>query len=125
MTESMAGKLLDDTEAMEEEMDAVVAMYLQGGVRGRKVVQSLENGYGCKVTVSSPWQRPLWAGRTPRGHQVLVCEGSVAVADCEVIVLPLCDDQSEWPPQHKHVLERSEFFTQIYVRLKSFGSQKE
>ena len=115
--ERMVSKPLDDTEAKEEELDALVAMYLQG-VKGRKVVQSLEDRYSCQVTVSSPWQRSLWTGRTPTGHQVLVCEGSVAVTDCEVIVLPLSDGQSEWPPQHKHVLERSEFCTHTYVRLK-------
>ena len=115
--ERMVSKPLDDTEAKEEELDALVAMYLQG-VKGRKVVQSLEDRYSCQVTVSSPWQRSLWTGRTPTGHQVLVCEGSVAVTDCEVIVLPLSDGQSEWPPRHKHVLERSEFCTHTYVRLK-------
>lgn len=49
----MVSKPLDDTEAKEEELDALVAMYLQG-VKGRKVVRSLEDRYSCQVTVSSP-----------------------------------------------------------------------
>ena len=110
----MVRKLLYDTEGKEEELDAVVAMYLQG-VRGCKDVQSLENRYSCKVTVSSPWQRALWKGMTARGHQVLVCEGSLAVTDCEVIMLPLRHGQSEWPPLHKHILQRSEWFQKMFL----------
>ena len=114
MAQGMVSKLLDDIEGKEEELDAVVAMYLQG-VRGCKDVQSLENRYSCKVTVSSPWQRALWKGMTARGHQVLVCEGSLAVTDCEVIMLPLRHGQSEWPPLHKHILQRSEWFQKMFL----------
>ena len=119
MAKRMVSKFLSDTKRKEEELDPVVAMYLQG-VRGRKEVRSLESKYNCQITVSSPWQRALWKGRTPRGHEVLVCEGSVAAADCQVIVLPLCDGQSEWLPLQKHVLYRSEFFLCIDRFMSSF-----
>ena len=119
MAKRMVSKHLNDIKREEEELDPVVAMYLQG-VRGRKEVRSLESKYNCQITVSSPWQRALWKGRTPRGHEVLVCEGSVAAADCQVIVLPLCDGQSEWLPLQKHVLYRSEFFLCIDRFMSSF-----
>ena len=100
-------QLLSEIVQKEEELDVVLAMFLQG-VRGQAVVESLKKTSDCQIEVRSVGHRMLWRARSDKGHQLVVWEGKLAACDCEVILLPLQEGQTGWPAQHKHILQRSE-----------------
>ncbi|XP_076460806.1 uncharacterized protein LOC143293609 isoform X2 [Babylonia areolata] len=73
---------------------------------GRELVQGIENSQHCTMHVKTHDVRVLLEARSPRGHQVKVCEGNLAMTECPVIVLPLCDGLEEWPPAYECILQR-------------------
>jgi hypothetical protein len=99
---AVLAKIVQKTEPLDSE----VAMYLQGA-QGRASVKALESKFSCKINLSSPWQRVYWRAKSPKGHEIFICEGNVAAADCQAIVLPMLAGWTEWPSLIKHILQRS------------------
>ncbi|KAK7471616.1 hypothetical protein BaRGS_00035713 [Batillaria attramentaria] len=118
----VVAKVLADLQQKEEEVDGALVLHLQG-VKGQKAVQAIEMKHVCQVTVKSPHQQIIMQVTTPKGQQLMVCEGNMAVSDCQMIVIPLLDGQTQWPKFHKHMLERGFLTTNIELYFTEVGHQ--
>ena len=89
----------------QKDVKRSLGLYLQSP-DGRRQAHDIEENSGCAISAMTQDERVLVSARSPGGHQVMVCEGSLETTDCRVLVLPLCDGQTEWTPSQKCILER-------------------
>lgn len=95
-------------ERKEEKVGLDFAVFLRNQ-KAQERICGIEEENNCRVDVLNGDQSVLWA-TSPGGHQVLVCHGSMATTDCDLMVMPLCDGQKEWSPLQRFILTRSECF---------------
>lgn len=90
-------------------IDPTLALYLQG-FRGQRCLHDTERKYNCQIAVTSPEQRLLIRSTSECGQQLAVYEGNMAAADCQILVLPLGEGQTQWPDLQRRLLERGFYF---------------
>ena len=112
-------KSLPDAQRVLEKMLALIwntqmdvkrslGLYLQNP-DGKRHAHRIEESSRCTVSAETLDECVLVSARSPQGHQVMICGGSLETTDCRVVLLPLCDEQTELAPSHKCILERGEY----------------
>ena len=96
--------LLEELVFREKAFDLSSAHFLQTN-DGHRFIKNLEEQHHCTINVQTPEQQVLLHALSPHGHQLVLCEGKVATAGVDMIVLPLRDGQEEWPHAHKQILD--------------------
>lgn len=103
--QKILNRLFSDFQYTEFEIQTETAVFLQT-VLGNKQVRDIENKYCCQIRVRSPNHQVELRAVSPRKRHLLLCQGDVQYTDCQVLVLPFHEGQTEWCPQYKKILER-------------------
>lgn len=104
---SMVEEMTANLHHKKENMEPSEALFLSG-VKGQIKVKELETKNSCRISVISPGHQVLTRADSTSGCRLLLCEGNMAASDCDVVVFPLTENQKEWPPSQRLILEKGE-----------------